>query len=85
MSSMSAKISADPEEFVLQLAREITDSPEEAAAAIEQMHEDIRRCGEGDHPADQYESRILNGIAWRRLFEILRRSDRMPIVMNRRT
>jgi hypothetical protein len=61
---------ANPDEFVRRLAREITHSPEEAAAAMREMQKDIGRCAEGDGPVNPYESRILKGIAWRRLFNI---------------
>ena len=62
-------ISDDPDEFVRQLADEITHSPEEAAAAMKEMQKDIGRCAAAEDP---HESRILKGIAWRRLFKGLR-------------
>jgi hypothetical protein len=61
---------ADPDEFVRQLAKEITHSPEEAAAAMREMQKDIGRCAEEAGAVNPYESRILKGIVWRRLFNI---------------
>jgi hypothetical protein len=65
-------ISPDPDEFVRQLASEITASPEEAAAAVEEMQKDIGRCAEAEGTDNPFESRILKAIAWRRLFKVLR-------------
>ncbi len=68
----SDMIAADPDEFVRQLAHQITASPEEAAAAVEEMHKDIGRCAAAESTENPHESRILKAIAWRRLFKVLR-------------
>ena len=69
-------IAAEPDEFVRQLASEITDSPEEAAAAVAEMQKDIGWCAGTETAENPHESRILKGIAWQRLFKVLRRPSR---------
>jgi len=63
---------ADPyEDFVWKLARKFTNSTEEAAAAVEEMFTDIRRCGEGEERMSSIESRLTARIAFRRLLKFI--------------
>ena len=63
---------ADPyEDFVWKLARKFTNSTEEAAAAVEEMFTDIRRCAEGGERMSSIESRLTARIAFRRLLKFI--------------
>lgn len=60
-------MAADP--FIWALAVKFTHSREEAIAALEVMNSDIGKCA-GD-PAGSAESRLVAGIARRRLMNLL--------------
>ena len=59
------------DDFIWALARKFTASPEEAQAAVNEMHVDIGKCAEGGIPATSNEARLVAGIAWRRLLKFL--------------
>jgi hypothetical protein len=58
------------DDFVWKLARKFTNSNEEAAAAADEMFNDIRRCAEGSERPT--ETRLTAKIAFRRLLKFLR-------------
>lgn len=66
------KVSADPySDFIWSLARKLTNSPEEAEAAVREMQTDIQRCAERGVSSPSNEDRLVALIAWRRLLRFL--------------
>ena len=64
---------ADPYgEFIHELARKFTNSPEEAEAAVQEMNADIQRCSEKGIRLLKNEDRLIERIAFRRLIKFLR-------------
>lgn len=63
---------ADPyKEFILQLALKITNSPEEAEAAVQEMNADIKRCSEKGTQPKALDEQLPEWIAFRRLLKFL--------------
>lgn len=58
------------DDFVLELALRITNSPEEAEAAVQEMNRDIRRTAMG--PVLTLRQRLVERIAMTRLINFLR-------------
>lgn len=63
---------ADPySEFIHELARKFTNSPEEAEAAVQEMRADIQRCSEKGIRPLKNEDRLIERIAFRRLIKFI--------------
>ena len=58
--------------FVMDLAKRFTNSPEEAAAAVEEMNADIRQCAEDGQPNLSPEQRAVAREAFRKLTKFLK-------------
>ncbi|MEO7660696.1 MAG: hypothetical protein ABIV48_13865 [Pyrinomonadaceae bacterium] len=64
--------SADPyDDFVSELARKFTNSPDEARAAVLEMQADIQRCAEKGVGIEPNEDGMIARVAWRRLLKFL--------------
>lgn len=59
------------DEFLWDLARKFTNSREEAAAAVEEMQNDIRLCAENEICPITKKERLIEQIAWLRLKRFL--------------
>ena len=60
------------DEFIWSVARKMTRTPEEAAAAVRLMQDDIDKCtAERSIPSQNFESRIPAAIARRRVLKFL--------------
>jgi hypothetical protein len=57
--------------FIWELAKNFTNSNEEARAAVVEMHADIERCSEMAEQPPSNEDRLIARIAWRRLVKYL--------------
>lgn len=64
---------ADPNnEFIRAVAIRLTDSLEEAEAAVMEMQKDIDNCATGRVAVEPAEARIRAAIVWRRLIALVR-------------
>lgn len=71
-AKLGRKDPIDPyKDFIQDLARKFTNSPEEADAAVQEMMTDIQQCGEKGILARSNEDRLVARIAWRRLLKFL--------------
>lgn len=58
-------------DFIWALARNFTNSPEEAEAAVREMQTDIQRCAEKGAGVQPDQDGVIARIAWRRLLNFL--------------
>ncbi len=58
-------------DYILELAKKFTHSPDEARAAVLEMKADIQRCGERGESIAPNEDGVTVLIAWRRLLKFL--------------